>query len=230
MVTTIATRPRIALGLGLAALLTGSAAAEPGVTVQPYRGTDRLRGLEAPPTVTESRRFDPGVGYLRIEAFSGRTPAEVGRALARLGSLEWLVIDLRGNGGGRLEAAREVAELFALLWVEIGDGRRQEVRSRGPGRHAGPPLAILVDGGTASAAEVLAGALHRAGAARLVGARTAGKATIHTAAPEEDGRVRWVATGEVVLADGTSISGRGLEPETAADSGLVRILGGGPTR
>jgi carboxyl-terminal processing protease len=85
---------------------------------------------------------------------------------------------------------------------------------------------VLIDRGTASAAEVLAGALQQAASARLVGTRSAGKGTILTADPHASGRIWWRATGEVWLPDGTPITGRGLTPEAPLESGLQRLLAG----
>jgi carboxyl-terminal processing protease len=186
------------------------------VTTQPYRGTDALRGLGIPPTVVEVRRLDPTTGYLKIVAITTRTPGEVGRALAGLAPVQRLVLDLRGNGGGRIDAAREVAELFVpsgtVLYFERQAERVREVRSRGSGEYARLSVTVLIDGGTASAAELLAGVLTRAGPARLLGTRSAGKGTILTAQPEDDNRVRWIESGELLLPDGAPITGRGLEP------------------
>jgi carboxyl-terminal processing protease len=157
-----------------------------------------------------------------------RTPGEVVRALLRLGRVQHLILDLRGNGGGRLDAARDVAELFVplgrLLYRERDGQGEREVRSRGPAWYRIPVLLVLIDRGTASAAEVLAGALQQAAAARLVGARSTGKGTIYTADPQAGGRVRWRVTGEVWLPDGTPITGGDLTPEAPAGSGLQRLL------
>jgi carboxyl-terminal processing protease len=160
------------------------------------------------------------MGYLKIIALTMRTPREVTRALAQLGRVKCLVLDLRGNGGSRLEAARDVAELFVppgtLLYRERDDHGEREVRSRGPTADRPPALRVLIDEGTASAAEVLAGALQQGASARLLGTRSAGKGTILTADPQAGGRVRWHATGEVWLPDGIPITGRGLAPDGPA--------------
>jgi len=168
------------------------------------------------------------MGYLKVSALTMRTPGEVVRAVLQLGRVPHLILDLRGNGGGRLDAARDVAELFVpageLLYRERDGQGEREVRSRGPAWDWIPALLVLIDRGTASAAEVLAGALQQAALARLVGTRSAGKGTIHTADPQAHGRVRWRATGEVWLPDWTPITGRGLTPEAPLESGLQRLL------
>jgi carboxyl-terminal processing protease len=232
MATATATSPVTLLGLLLAGLLVGSPAWPASrVTTQTYGGTDAVRGLETPPTVIEARHLEPTMGYLKVSALTMRTPGEVVRALPQLGRVQCLVLDLRGNGGGRLDAARDVAELFVpsgeLLYRERDGQGEREVRSRGPAWEWIPALLVLIDRGTASAAEVLAGALQQAASARLMGTRSAGKGTIHTADPQARGRVRWRATGEVWLPDGSQITGRGLTPEAPTGPGLQRLLAEG---
>src|SRR5919109_3055574 len=103
MATTTAISPAGLLGLILAGLLLGGHAWPASqLTTQPYRGTDALRGLETPPTVTATRHLDPTTGYLKVSVLTMRTPGEVARALIHLGRVERLILDLRGNGGGRL--------------------------------------------------------------------------------------------------------------------------------
>jgi C-terminal processing protease CtpA/Prc len=231
MATITAISPVSFLGLVLAGLLLGGPAWPAlRITTQPYRGADALRGLETPPMVTEIRHLDPTMGYLKVSVLTMRTPGEVVRALIQLGRVERLILDLRGNRGGRLDAARDVAELFVppggLLYRERDGWGEREVRSRSPTGVWPPAMLVLIDRGTANAAEVLMGALQQAASARLVGTRSAGKGTILTADPQAGGRVRWRATGEGWLPDGTPITGRGLTPETPAGPHLQQQLRG----
>jgi carboxyl-terminal processing protease len=174
------------------------------------------------------------MGYLKVSALTMRTPGEVVLALLQLGRRQHLILDLRGSGGGRLDAARDVAELFVpsgrLLYRERDGQGEREVRSRGPAWDRIPALLVLIDRGTASAAEVLAGAFQQAVMARLVGTRSAGKGTILTADPQAHGRVRWRATGEVWLPDGTPLTGRGLTPEAPTGPCLQQLLAEGARR
>jgi carboxyl-terminal processing protease len=140
------------------------------------------------PTVRHARMVDParGIGYLAITSFSHRTPEEFDRAMADLArhGLRRLVIDLRSNPGGILDAAVLIANRFLVQGtiVQTRTRRGTEVREAQPAeaRHADLPLVLLVDGGSASASEVLAGALQDHSAAVLVGEPTYGKGTVQT--------------------------------------------------
>ncbi len=152
------------------------------------------------PTVRHERIVDVerGIGYVAIHAFSQQTAVEFDAALKRLGDqgLQGLVIDLRGNSGGVLVAAVQVASRF------IGDGVLVRTQGRteryvheapkGSARWANLPLAVLVDPGSASASEVLAGALQDHRAAVLVGEATFGKGAVQTIhrLPERTGAIK----------------------------------------
>ncbi len=127
-----------------------------------------------------------GTAYLALTSFSRRTPAEFDAAMAELSELgmQRLVLDLRGNLGGVLDAALHVANRFIdegeLLITETRFGSDHHVARPDAARHKGLPLVVLVDRDSASSSEVLAGALqdHRVGV--LVGERTYGKGTVQT--------------------------------------------------
>src|SRR5437879_12320941 len=126
--------------------------------------------------------LEPGYGYLRVTTCSETTPVDVGRAIARLrrdnpGGLKGLVLDLRNNPGGVLESGVAVADDFLDNGVIVtADGRTPEARFRmdaTPGDLIdGAPLVVLVNGGSASASEIVAGALKDHGRALLIGRRT----------------------------------------------------------
>jgi carboxyl-terminal processing protease len=131
-----------------------------------------------PPTPVLVREF---IGYVQITCFQETTPQELDRALQALGKLgmKALILDIRGNSGGHLEAAVETARRFLAAGVIVStqtqDPRFNTVyRSRNPGALT-LPLVVLIDGDTASAAEVLAGALKENKRAVLVGQTTFGK-------------------------------------------------------
>ena len=132
----------------------------------------------------EELRGAPGVGYIRLALFQKTTPHELKEAIidlaARMGGLKALVLDLRGNPGGSYPAALQVAELFlpdGPIGTTHGRQRDEAHRANNPGAFA-MPLVLLIDGDTASAAEVVAEALKERGRAKLVGRTTFGKGSV----------------------------------------------------
>jgi carboxyl-terminal processing protease len=124
------------------------------------------------------------IGYVRILSFQKTTPQELRSALLQLrsqpGGLKALVLDLRGNLGGSYEAALQVAELFLPEGVIVYTHSRtkEEVRRANNPDALAVPMVVLVDGETASAAEIVAGALKDNNRAKLVGQTTFGKGSI----------------------------------------------------
>jgi carboxyl-terminal processing protease len=141
------------------------------------------------PTVDRAFLLRPGIAYLHVSAFDQKTPREVTQALQRLGgaSLRGLLLDLRGNRGGVLDTAITLASLFlrADVLVLTQRGRALPEKSfRTPARSVrfNPPLILLVDGNTASAAEVLAAALQEHDRALIAGEPTYGKGVVESVA------------------------------------------------
>src|SRR5262249_19478584 len=155
-----------------------------------------------------------GALHLALDGFSPDTPAAVARALEGVGERP-VVLDLRNNPGGAVEAALAVVGVFL--------GEREVVRavgrldtpvlmSSGPRVVRGRAV-VVVNRGTASAAELLAAALHDVSGARLVGEPTAGKALVHVPAKLDDGSVLLISSGRLLRLDGSEILGRGLAPD-----------------
>jgi carboxyl-terminal processing protease len=140
------------------------------------------------PTVRHARLVSPerGIGYVAIRSFSHRTPEELDEAVAHLQAdgMRSLVIDLRGNPGGILDAAVSIANRFIAAGTLLATRTRSEVHrteaAPGEAKFRGTPLALLLDGYTASASEVLAAALQDHAVAVLVGEPTYGKGTVQT--------------------------------------------------
>jgi carboxyl-terminal processing protease len=166
-------------------------------------------------------------GYVRISQFSDSTPDDLVNALAGLMQvtpegamhpLRGLVLDLRGNPGGVLESAVSVADAFLDQGLIVrADGRTPEARfemsaTRGDAL-GGQPLVVLVDGGSASGSEIVAGALRDHGRATLMGERTFGKGSVQTVIPLRDGQALKLTTSRYYTPAGTSIHERGLEPD-----------------
>ncbi|HEU0224936.1 MAG TPA: S41 family peptidase [Steroidobacteraceae bacterium] len=169
--------------------------------------------------------LEPGVGYLRISQFSDTTGPDVGGALRALrrdagGELSGIVLDLRNNPGGVLDAAVEVSDAFLESGLIVSaEGRSKESRFRmeaGAGDLArGARIAVLVNEGSASAAEIVAGALRDNGRAKLLGQRTFGKGSVQTVMPIGDGQALKLTTSRYYTPSGASIHERGLEPDIA---------------
>ncbi|MDN5344032.1 MAG: carboxyl-terminal processing protease [Clostridia bacterium] len=204
--------------LGLTVTLPGS---------DNHKSYSLRRELIRPPVV--SSRLLPGrLGYLYLRAFPYWAPAEVEQALTELQrqGARGLVLDLRGNPGGYLDAALEVASLFLLrdkpvVQVVGRDKRVTLLRSRGPGQDL--PLIVLVDRGTASAAEILAGALQADKAALLLGTQTFGKGAVQTVFSLSNGGALKITTAHYLTPAGEAIDGKGLKPDIEVPEGQEQL-------
>jgi carboxyl-terminal processing protease len=171
--------------------------------------------------------LEPGYGYLRITGFSETTADDVAHALARLKrdnahGLKGLVIDLRNNPGGVLEASVAVADAFLDHGLIVSaDGRTADSQFRmdaTPGDLIdGAPIVVLVNGGSASAAEILAGALKDHGRAELVGHKTYGKGSVQTVMPLSHGGALKLTTSRYFTPSGVSIHEKGILPDVVVD-------------
>jgi carboxyl-terminal processing protease len=162
------------------------------------------------------------VGYLRITQFSEPVPQQVRSALAELtaaggsGPIEGLILDLRNNSGGLVAAGLAVADglLDGEPIVETQDRGGIAARQQAtPGRLYGGPMLTLVNAGTASASEILAGALQDSGRSRLAGSRTFGKGLIQTLINLSDGSGLAVTVARYLTPSGRDIQNQGIEPD-----------------
>jgi carboxyl-terminal processing protease len=170
--------------------------------------------------------LEPGYGYLRITGFSETTSDDVNHAIARLkrdnpGGIKGLVLDLRNNPGGVLEAGVAVADAFLNDGVIVtADGRTPDARfemDATPGDVIdGAPLVVLVNGGSASASEIVAGALKDHGRAELIGHKTYGKGSVQTVMPLTHGGAVKLTTSRYFTPSGASIHGKGIVPDIVA--------------
>jgi carboxyl-terminal processing protease len=170
-----------------------------------------------------SRMLEPGYGYLRISAFQADTAADFQRELAALqtqagGRLHGLVIDLRSNPGGLLTPAVQIADDLLERGQIVSTRGRIPITdaqfSATPGdRLDGAPVVVLVDAGSASASEVLAGALADNGRARIVGSRTFGKGSVQTLLPLDNGDSVKLTTARYYTPNGRSIQASGIAPD-----------------
>jgi len=167
----------------------------------------------------------PDVGYIRVESFTERTGEEITTALQELqeAHISGLVLDLRGNSGGLIEPAVDTASQFlrgGLVLVELRhDAQERTFPVRSGGVATEVPLAVLVDGGTASAAEIVAGALQDRGRALLIGESTFGKGAVQLIYDLSDGSSLHVTAAMWLTPDRQQIEGQGLVPDVAVPRG-----------
>jgi len=165
------------------------------------------------------RMLEDGIGWLRVWAFHSNCDNEVKVALRKLhdSGFRALVLDLRDDGGGLVNRAQRVADMFlseGLIFVAHGRDSRQECRaSRSVQIDASVPIIVLVNGGTASAAEIVAGALQANGRATVLGTRTYGKGSGTITRRLADGSGVRLTGRRYTLASGAVIEGRGIEPD-----------------
>ena len=185
----------------------------------------RREQVEVHSVLAES--LEPGFGYVRITTFSETTAQDVARAISRLkrdnhSGIQGLLLDLRNNPGGVLEAGVAVADDFLSSGVIVtADGRTPEARFRMDASHGdlinGAPLVVLVNAASASASEIVAGALKDHGRALLVGRKTYGKGSVQTVLPLARGGAVKLTTSRYFTPSGASIHGKGIVPDVLED-------------
>ncbi len=167
--------------------------------------------------------LDPGYGYIRVNQFSETTARELSRAVDEMqdeadGMLDGLVLDLRNNPGGVLDSAVDVADLFLDFGVIVSaDGRTADARFRRSAHRGdildGSEMIVLVNEGSASASEIVAGALQDHGRAVVIGTPTFGKGLVQTVMPLSKGRAIKLTTSRYYTPSGDSIHETGITPD-----------------
>jgi len=167
--------------------------------------------------------LESGYGYVRISQFSETTGDDLNAAMKNLrkhngAPLKGLVLDMRDNPGGVLEAAVSVADTFLDSGIIVtAKGRTPDSKfemSATPGDALnGAPIVVLVNGGSASAAEIVAGALKDQHRAKLMGRTTFGKGSVQTIIPLSDDRAVKLTTSLYYTPSGVSINHRGISPD-----------------
>jgi len=186
-----------------------------------------------------SEMLKPDFGYLRITHFSETTHNDLRAAIDDLqdrsdGDLQGIILDLRNNPGGVLEAAIDVSDVF------LDDGLIVSANGRGPDatfRHKahagdvveGAMLVVMVNGGSASASEIVAGALQDHKRATIVGSQTFGKGSVQTVMPLSNGRAIKLTTSRYFTPSGESIHGRGITPDIVLQDAAREDLSAGVT-
>ena len=167
--------------------------------------------------------LDPAFGYVRVSQFSETTARELSRAIDTMtdrneGLLQGLILDLRNNPGGVLDAAVDVSDLFLNSGVIVSaNGRTSEARFTRAAHRGdvldGGEIVVLVNHGSASASEIVAGALQDNGRALIVGTGTFGKGLVQTVMPLSKGRAIKLTTSHYYTPSGDSIHETGITPD-----------------
>lgn len=174
----------------------------------------------------KSRSLEKGYGYIRLSQFQDRTGSDLEEALAKLtrenGKLAGLVLDLRNNPGGLLSQAVKVSDTFldsGLVVYTEGrlDNQKQKYFAH-PGGDTTTPIVVLVNGGSASASEIVAGALQDHGRAVILGLQTFGKGSVQTILPLESGAALRLTTALYFTPNGRSIQVTGVTPDVVLDN------------
>ena len=185
-------------------------------------------------------RTEGEAGYVRITNFSEATSRDVKKAVAALkdelgDALEGFVLDLRNNPGGLLDQAVQVSDLFLDRGEIVSTrGRNQGNISRYNARRGdisgGKPIIVLVNGGSASAAEIVAGALQDHNRAIVMGTTSFGKGSVQTVTPLQSHGALRMTTSRYYTPSGQSIQARGIEPNIAVAQARVEEIDLGPRR
>lgn len=180
---------------------------------------------------TEFRMLDDGIGHLWVYSFSDATEREIEAALDQLDEANGrgLILDLRNNPGGLLDSVVNVAGMFLdgepILYEIDAQGSRIDHEASSGGAAHDIPLVVLVNEYSASASEILAGAIKISGRAEVVGATTFGKGSVNITRELSDGSALYFSVRRWYLPDGTQIEGHGVTPsiEIAVDAGTLPI-------
>jgi carboxyl-terminal processing protease len=182
------------------------------------------------------RWLEPGYGYIRIAQFQSATGADVSTSLEKLmgeQELKGLVLDLRNNPGGILRASVDVAGLFmdggTVVYTE-GRLANSEMYYKAQDKDSseGVPLVVLINGGSASASEIVAGALQDHGRAVVMGTHSFGKGSVQTILPLSESRAVKLTTALYFTPDGRSIQAEGIAPDILVERAKVTTYDNAP--
>jgi carboxyl-terminal processing protease len=174
-----------------------------------------------------SRTLEPGYGYVRLAQFQERSDRDLQKALEKLaaekGGIKGLVLDLRNNPGGLLTQAVRVSDLFldsGLIVYTEGriESQKQKYFAQKEGTWTDFPMVVLVNGGSASASEIVAGALQDHKRAVVLGTKTFGKGSVQTILPLDDNSALRLTTARYYTPNGRSIQALGIVPDIVVDS------------
>ncbi|TRZ48504.1 S41 family peptidase [bacterium] len=184
--------------------------------------------------IKEARILEDGIGYIRLVEFRENTPQDIAVVLERLKKegMDALILDLRNNPGGLLDVAVEVTEKFIEKgkMVVYTKGRKPAQSLEFISRSAHPildmPMVVLINEGSASGSEIVAGALQDYKRAIILGVKSFGKGSVQTVIPLGDGSALRLTTSKYFTPLGKEIHGKGVIPDIEVQEGKVELLSG----
>lgn len=179
----------------------------------------------------KSRMLEPGYGYVRITQFQANSGKNMNAAIRGLikqnkGKLKGLILDLRNNPGGVLPAAVAISDAFLTKGLIVyTEGRASDSQLKYTATPSdiidGAPMAVLVNGGSASASEIVAGALQDHSRAIIIGTKTFGKGSVQTILPMSGGTALKLTTARYYTPKGRSIQAKGIIPDIIAEEATL---------
>lgn len=208
------------------AMIKGPENTEVTLTIVREKETDYLyitvsRGKVETPTV-EHKMLEDGMAYIQVTEFDDVTVGQFESALAssRKSGMKGLILDLRANPGGSVNAVVEMCRMLLpkgmVVYTEEKDGKRTEYTCDGS-REIDVPMVVLVDMNSASASEIMAGAIKDHGIGTLVGTKTFGKGIVQQIMPFRDGSAIKVTISAYYTPNGNNIHGIGIEPDIVCE-------------
>lgn len=177
----------------------------------------------------KSKVLEPGIGYIRLTQFQEQTARDLAKAVSKLreSNIHSLILDLRNNPGGLLTSAVEVTEQFLesgklIVFIKGRDGQRDEYLASNSAALKEIPIIVLVNEGSASASEIVSGALQDWGRAMVVGTQTFGKGSVQTILPLSDGSALRLTTAKYYTPKGRSIQNTGIDPDIVVKPNLPK--------
>ncbi len=173
-----------------------------------------------------SSMLSPGYGYIKVSSFQKYTAQDIEKALKEMDSLNGLILDLRYDPGGLLNQALEVSDLFLSEGLIVYTGGRseddrEEYLAAKEGTYEGFPMIVLINGGTASAAEIVAGALQDNKRAVIMGVKSFGKASVQQVRPLRDGSALKLTVARYYTPSGRSIQATGIQPDIVVEQQIM---------
>ena len=199
---------------GTAVTLTIYRASEPEpLTFTLIRDVIRIKSVR-------SKVVEPGIGYVHLAQFQEHTARDLRKAIKELleKEIHSLILDLRNNPGGLLNSAKQVSEQFIesgqlIVSIKSRNGEKTDYTANSVSQLDGVPIVVLVNEGSASASEIVAGALQDWKRAVVVGTQTFGKGSVQTILPLSDGSALRLTTAKYYTPSGRSIQNKGIDPD-----------------